>query len=137
MRQPKIKQCNVCHQFFLSRGENMCDSCKQASLYACYVNAHEWTPYRPSNGTEGMIFQSAWCDNCHFDGDAEQGKGCMLLAKTMVYDIDDPEYPKEWVQNEEGEARCTKFKSQAMWENEHRHVQHVPQNQIPLFEVNL
>ena len=73
----------------------------------------QWTTYRPSNGTEGMYFQSAWCDNCWHDRHAEKDpcKGCQILANTMLYDVTDPEYPKEWVCNEKREAKCTKYLS--------------------------
>lgn len=69
----------------------------------------QWKPYRPTKATEGYFFQSAWCDNCLFN-DHEQGEGCRILTETMIYNLDDPEYPKEWQQNSAGEARCTKFK---------------------------
>lgn len=50
--------------------------------------------YRPSNGTEGMIFMDKFCD---------------IISNTMAYDINDPEYPKEWIYNEKNEPVCTKW----------------------------
>jgi hypothetical protein len=87
---------------------------------------HEVTkPYRPSNGEEGLMFQEAWCDRCmrdrafrESDGNAE---GCSILSSSMLYETDDPKYPKEWVwepaalQRDGGltigpsGARCTAF----------------------------
>lgn len=53
--------------------------------------------YRPSNGTEGMIFTEKYCDNCiHEHNSPENRKSCEILTKTMVYGLEDPEYPKEW-----------------------------------------
>lgn len=68
--------------------------------------------YRPSNGSEGDGFMEGWCDRCERDrafreatGDAE---GCEILCRTLIYDITDPEYPREWVEGEDG-PKCTAF----------------------------
>ncbi|QTN41674.1 hypothetical protein [Marinobacter salsuginis] len=70
--------------------------------------------YRPSNGTEGAIFQERFCDRCaHDDYDMETGEGtsCDILMRTMIHGVDEPEYPEEW-QQEPGEVpRCTAFLS--------------------------
>jgi len=62
-------------------------------------------PYRPSNGTEGMGFFERWCDRCRKEPD------CPIIADTMIYDVDDSEYPKEWVADDASGngARCTVF----------------------------
>lgn len=74
-------------------------------------------PYRPSNGTEGMDFQAAFCEKCARDAafqawsrhqSGPQPEGCRIVAATFLYTVDDPAYPKEWVQDENG-ARCTAF----------------------------
>lgn len=67
-------------------------------------------PYRPSNGTEGEIFMSAFCYRCRRDANSD----CEIVGMTMCYDEDDPRYPKEWVRNVDddawpGTARCTAF----------------------------
>jgi len=64
--------------------------------------------YKPSNGTEGMSFMDKFCDRCLF------GDDCDILGDTMVYDVDDNKYPKEWICDfVKGEGfknpRCTKF----------------------------
>lgn len=67
--------------------------------------------YRPSNGTEGEAFQARWCHNCiHDQFDAESGMGgCEIIMRSMLHDVNDPEYPEEW-QQEPGQApRCTAF----------------------------
>ncbi len=72
--------------------------------------------YRPSNGTEGIGFYENWCGLCVADipfreGDCENG--CRILANTLVYDLDDPEYPDEWVYDADGNPCCTAFREEA------------------------
>jgi hypothetical protein len=77
-------------------------------------------PYRPSNGTEGEIFQHRFCDRCKHDAAFqadENAEGCPILALTLVFNEDEPEYPKEWVRDVgdtlwPGSARCTEFVSE-------------------------
>ena len=73
-------------------------------------------PYRPVNGTEGMWFDDLWCDWCARDQefrscpDVDPALGCKILADTFVYDIRDPFYPKEWIEDDDGaNPRCTAF----------------------------
>ena len=70
-------------------------------------------PYRPSNGTEGMVFQYAYCDRCAKDAkyrETEDGAdGCRILANALSYNIGDPEYPAEWTHDERGRPTCTAF----------------------------
>ncbi|WP_417534161.1 hypothetical protein [Marinobacterium stanieri] len=61
-------------------------------------------PYRPSNGTEGDYFMAKFCDRCR--GDANNS--CSIIAATMMFDIADPNYPAEWVEDESG-PHCTAF----------------------------
>ena len=69
--------------------------------------------YQPSNGTEGEYFMARFCDHCERDrafretGGAEPG--CIIAALTLIYDVDDPEYPREWVYDKNGEPTCTAF----------------------------
>lgn len=63
-------------------------------------------PYRPSNGTEGEIFMSQYCERCT----KEAGKReCGLIVRSLSFDVDDPEYPKEWTHDSEGRPTCTAF----------------------------
>lgn len=64
-------------------------------------------PYRPSNGTEGMGFIENWCENCVHE--ADEDKPCQILGRTMAFQIDDPQYPKEWVETESG-PKCTAYR---------------------------
>lgn len=76
-----------------------------------------YQPYRPSSGTEGACFFEAWCCRCARDKAMREGcdidecddnEKCQIIADTMCYDIDDPKYPKEWIEDESG-PRCTAF----------------------------
>lgn len=59
-------------------------------------------PYRPSNGTEGELFCEEWCYLCIHEVE------CEILTRTFIHDINDPEYPKEWIQDDDG-PQCTAF----------------------------
>lgn len=79
--------------------------------------------YQPSNGSEGMSFISAFCDNCiherwshHQDENREEDK-CGILSRTMLHNVDDPEYPTEWTYDKDGRPLCTAWK-QWNWGNE-------------------
>jgi len=67
-------------------------------------------PYRPSNGSEGEWFQSEFCEKC--ERDRYESKPCRILGRTMAFDIDDKQYPREWVRDAgewPGNPRCTAF----------------------------
>ena len=69
--------------------------------------------YCPSNGTEGMWFIEKFCMNCihekfiHTQDDDD--KKCDILTNTMVYDWKDPNYPREWIYDENDKPCCTAF----------------------------
>lgn len=70
----------------------------------------KWIPYRPSNGTEGEIFESWFCQRCLLDQDSS----CEIHTRAIAFNEDAPGYPKEWVipENTEewpGDAKCTAF----------------------------
>lgn len=67
--------------------------------------------YRPSNGTEGEAFIYNWCRNCihgKYEHDQE-ADSCDIVCRSFAFDVDDPEYPKEWTYNDQGDAVCTAF----------------------------
>ena len=74
--------------------------------------------YRPSNGTEGMIFYDQWCNECVREipvrerGDFEHG--CQIYADTQVLSIDEEGYPEEWTYDKDGEPCCTAFEMEAI-----------------------
>jgi hypothetical protein len=63
--------------------------------------------YRPSNGTEGECFMAEWCDRCAKDA---KPLSCSIITDTMAYDVDDAEYPSEWVWDGKT-PRCTAFEA--------------------------
>lgn len=66
-------------------------------------------PYRPSNGTEGDIFMSQYCYQClHEHPDPDVKTKCDIMTSSMVFGIDEPGYPKEWV-IKDGCPTCLKF----------------------------
>ena len=72
--------------------------------------------YRPSNGSEGDIFDHYWCEGCARDAEFRSGPdvdpalGCQILSNSLAYDIRDPEFPKAWIENDDGSnPRCTAF----------------------------
>ena len=69
--------------------------------------------YQPTNGTEGMGFESKWCDNCvrdaAFRANMKSGDGCQILTYAMVYDTEDDQYPAEWTYDKDGAPCCTAF----------------------------
>lgn len=66
--------------------------------------------YRPSNGCEGDWFMGEFCMQCiHENPDMEAKPKCDIMTCTMCLDINDAEYPKEWIYGEDGKPTCTKF----------------------------
>lgn len=66
--------------------------------------------YRPSNGTEGIIFMDLWCDCCTKDNLQDDGTGgCKILADAFCYGRDEDEYPTEWQYDDKDQPKCTAF----------------------------
>ncbi|MBP6512321.1 MAG: hypothetical protein KA347_06610 [Bacteroidia bacterium] len=67
--------------------------------------------YCPSNGTEGDWFMSKFCCNCIHDNPNYDAKSprCDILTMTMCVSVNDKDYPKEWIYNEENKPICTAF----------------------------
>lgn len=63
------------------------------------------TSYRPSNGTEGMMFEEQICSKCKKYTDYGP---CKIFDLSMLYNLKDPEYPKEWIFKNETPV-CTAF----------------------------
>lgn len=75
-------------------------------------------PYRPANGTEGLLFYDAWCLRCQRDEsyrqDQNSGDPCDILTRSFAFAIDDPDYPVEWIEDDvewptPSNPRCTAF----------------------------
>lgn len=69
--------------------------------------------YQPSNGTEGVMFTSKFCENCIHEqamqSPDQTGKCCEIFTKTLVHSPSDSEYPGEWIYDAEGNGTCTAF----------------------------
>ena len=59
--------------------------------------------YRPSNGTEGELFEDAFCSNC------KHNDNCDIVFRTMSFDVDDDEYPNEWIYDKDNKPRCVNY----------------------------
>lgn len=69
-------------------------------------------PFRPSSGTEGDVFQSLYCNRCAKDWISAPGSVanyCGLVADSMRFEVDDPQYPAAWVHNADGSPCCMEF----------------------------
>jgi hypothetical protein len=71
----------------------------------------DWRTYRPSNGTEGMLFMEEWCANCKLQH--PEYLGCdEVVGKSLRHEPKDNEYPVElqcrFIDNAL-ETKCTKF----------------------------
>lgn len=51
------------------------------------------------------------------DPDPNGERQCEILADSMVFDVNDEEYPKEWIYGDDGKPTCTKHKYHD-WEND-------------------
>lgn len=61
--------------------------------------------YAPSNATEFDLFYSQVCETCTKDDDGH----CPIIMHSMVFEITDEQYPKEWVINNNGNPTCTGY----------------------------
>lgn len=66
--------------------------------------------YRPSNGSEGEVFQAKWCDHCLND-DVENEDYCEILNNSLIFGAQDDGYPDEWIIGKDGHPKCTAFES--------------------------
>lgn len=71
-------------------------------------------PYRPSNGTSGMMFEEKFCQNCiheKFMHTQKHGdKQCDIFNRAFLHDLKDKEYPKEWQYDKDDKPTCTAWK---------------------------
>ena len=81
-----------------------------AKVLNCYPES-AGESFMPSNGTEGMIFTDAFCEQClyerwmhHIDQDREDDK-CKIFNESIMGD--NP--PKEWQYDKDGWPHCTKW----------------------------
>ena len=94
--------------------------------------------FRPSNGTMGEIFIDGICSNCaKYRSGEDSTTQCDILMRTMLFDIDEPEYPNKW-RYIDGEPTCTAFKDREEF-NAERRAKRKPANRcsktVDIFEV--
>ena len=79
---------------------------------------HQRTSFQPSNGTIGASFIAEWCGNCARDKALREGvaleecddsERCDIVGRTMLYNVDAPEYPIEWIYDRDRQPCCTAF----------------------------
>ena len=79
---------------------------------------HKRISYQPSSGTIGESFIAGWCGNCARDKALREGididecddnERCDIVGRTMAYNVADPEYPSEWIYDQDGHPCCTAF----------------------------
>jgi len=73
--------------------------------------------YRPGSAVEYDLFKGDWCRSCAADsvingmkqqGSCRDDERCLIVADSMIYNINDPGYPTEWI-IDEGGSRCIAF----------------------------
>lgn len=87
--------------------------------------------YKPSNGTEGVMFDDAWCAKCQRDAayrKTGKGSGCFIIVRAMI----DEDPPSEWIIDEDG-VKCTAFQKIKPRELRKKRVQKDHPNQLKLF----
>ena len=69
--------------------------------------------YYPSNATEGMQFEAAWCAKCELDRayreDPLKGKSCKHLRNAMIYDCEKHRYRHQWFYDRNEKPFCAAF----------------------------
>jgi len=64
--------------------------------------------YQPSNGSEGDWFIEKYCMNCvNCDPDPSGKKQCEILLRSFCLDVNDSDYPKEWIFDKDQKPICT------------------------------
>lgn len=72
---------------------------------------HKRTSYQPSSGTVGASFIAGWCGECARDNidELDYNDRCDIVGRTMAFNVSDPEYPAEWIYDQDGRPCCTAF----------------------------
>lgn len=58
--------------------------------------------YRPSNGTEGELFQAEQCGPCR------KRSWCKIILRSHAYDVDHPSYPRDLLVGADGWGYCAR-----------------------------
>lgn len=68
--------------------------------------------YRPSNQSEGSVFEADYCYHCVNESVNEMSgeiDACDIHLRAISFDIEDPAYPTEWTYDEHHKPVCTAF----------------------------
>ncbi len=80
---------------------------KYPRVLYCFVDI-AGKPFRPSNGTEGEVFEKYFCHKCSKE-DEELEIWCDIHNRALFHDRKESQYPKEWIFDSEGWPICTAF----------------------------
>jgi hypothetical protein len=70
----------------------------------------ELRKFRPTNADQGLSFEAGYCLNCRkYRVSKQDDYYCRILLYTLVFNVDDPEYPSHWIYQEDGSPTCTAF----------------------------
>lgn len=88
--------------------------------HAAILKVRAGQKYRPSNGSEGDVFYGNWCVDCACEAahraDPALGDGCLILAASYAFDIDEECYPAEWQYSPAGQPCCTAHTTEGLTE---------------------
>jgi hypothetical protein len=78
--------------------------------------------YCPSNSTAGDVFMSKFCERCSKEKfihtQVHGDKQCDILNKAIVFEHDNPNFPKEWQYGLEDNPLCTAYRHHNWQEGE-------------------
>ncbi len=75
---------------------------------AVYLKKDSGKKWRPSNSTEGMMFENALCANCKNDQ-----MFCAIKHRVLAFQIDDEHYPTEWIIGADGQPTCAAYEERS------------------------
>lgn len=76
--------------------------------------------FRPSNATQGDCFMSEFCFKCAKYTDPDAVSQCDVLTRSMIYDENEKQYPRQWAYDENENPVCTSFKDRDEFNAERR-----------------
>lgn len=68
--------------------------------------------YCPSNGSEGIAFEDGFCNRCRSEASfrkTQHGGGCKIHLMALAFGTGDPQYPAEWIYDDNDNPTCTAF----------------------------
>ena len=68
-------------------------------------------PFQPSNGTEGEMFMSVFCERC--SRECVAGTWCRIMGLALGFSVGDKDYPVQWKFDDLGWPLCTAWKDRS------------------------